>query len=156
MFPGHYHCPLYYAFFLRFSFYFLWLLFLTFPFLSQSALIVICIPIAQQVRGKKKLTITLFTVIIGSLTAYFPLTIQLGVFMFHPQFANDIIWRLSLRIGRTAVVLFVVTSLINPIIYAMQVPEQGEMSWKSTSAELQTVQSRAIYHYVSSVSITIL
>lgn len=107
---------------------------------------------------KKKLTITLFTVIIGSLTAYFPLTIQLGVFMFHPQFANDIIWRLSLRIGRTAVtvVLFVVTSLINPIIYAMQVPEQGEMSWKSTSAELQTVQSRAIYHYVSSVSITIL
>ena len=150
MFPGHYHCPLYYAFFLRFSFYFLWLLFLTFPFLSKSALIVICIPIAQ--------TITLFTVIIGSLTAYFPLTIQLGVFMFHPQFANDIIWRLSLRIGRTAVtvVLFVVTSLINPIIYAMQVPEQGEMSWKSTSAELQTVQSRAIYHYVSSVSITIL
>ena len=84
--------------------------------------------------------------------------IQLGVFMFHPQFANDIIWWLSLRIGRTAVtvVLFVVTSLINPIIYAMQVPEQGEMSWKSTSAELQTVQSRAIYHYVSSVSITIL
>lgn len=105
---------------------------------------------------EKKLTITLFTVIIGSLTAYFPLTIQLGVFMFHPQFANDIIWRLSLRIGRTAVVLFVVTSLINPIIYAIQVPEQGEMSWKSTSAELQTVQSRAIYHYVSSVSITIL
>ena len=82
--------------------------------------------------------------------------IQLGVFMFHPQFANDIIWRLSLRIGGTAVVLFVVTSLINPIIYAMQVLEQGEMSWKSTSAELQTVQSRAIYHYVSSVSITIL
>ena len=105
---------------------------------------------------EKKLTITLFTVIIGSLTAYFPLTIQLGVFMFHPQFANDIIWRLSLRIGGTVVVLFVVTSLINPIIYAMQVPEQGEMSWKSTSAELQTVQSRAIYHYVSSVSITIL
>lgn len=53
MFPGHYHCPLYYAFFLRFSFYFLWLLFLTFPFLSKSALIVICIPIAQQVRGEK-------------------------------------------------------------------------------------------------------
>lgn len=105
---------------------------------------------------EKKLTITLFTVIIGSLTAYFPLMIQLGVFMFHPQFANDIIWRLSLRIGGTAVVLFVVTSLINPIIYAMQVLEQGEMSWKSTSAELQTVQSRAIYHYVSSVSITIL
>lgn len=76
---------------------------------------------------ERKLTSTLFIVTIGSAITWFPLIIYLVVF--HPHSAYNITRRSLFHIERAAAVLFMANSVINPIIYAMRMPElrQGIM-----------------------------
>ena len=73
---------------------------------------------------ERKLTRTLFFVTLGSLLTWLPSLLQTGILSVHPQlYFNLTTGRSNFHIPVTIVMLFLASSLINPIIYAMRMPE---------------------------------
>ena len=72
---------------------------------------------------ERKLTRTLFIVTLGSLLTWLPLSLQQGILSLHPQLFFNLFGRSFHHIDITVVILFLANSLINPIIYAIRMPE---------------------------------
>ena len=70
---------------------------------------------------ERKLTRTLFLVTIASLLTFLPIVIvNIMIFLHILSFSN---WSTYLQIGGTIITLFFANSLINPILYAVRMPE---------------------------------
>ena len=72
---------------------------------------------------ERKLTRTLFIVTLGSLLTWLPFSLQTGIGSVHPQLFYNLSGRSLYHIDITVVILFLANSLINPIIYAIRMPE---------------------------------
>ena len=72
---------------------------------------------------ERKLTRTLFIVTLVSFLTWLPSLLQTGILSVHPQFYDNLSRRSSFHIAETVVMLFLASSLINPIMYAMRMPE---------------------------------
>ena len=72
---------------------------------------------------ERKLTRTLFFVALGSLLTWLTPLLQTAIGSFHPQLYYNLSSRSFFHIDRTVGILFLANSLINPIIYAMRMPE---------------------------------
>ena len=70
---------------------------------------------------ERKLTITLFLVTLASLLTFLPVTIWESMIFLHSISTPN--WSTYLQIGGTTRTLFLVNSLINPILYAVRMPE---------------------------------
>ncbi|RMX46790.1 hypothetical protein pdam_00019549 [Pocillopora damicornis] len=83
---------------------------------------------AASVR-ERKLTSTLFMVTLASILTWFPLIIGRSLNSFNPQLLKKLNQRLAFHMYSGVLVLYLANSLINPIIYAMRLPElrQGIM-----------------------------
>lgn len=77
---------------------------------------------AAGVRGKK-LTSTLLIVTLGSFLTWFPSVILLCFSISHPQFYFNLPFCSFFHISMITVVLYLANSMINPIIYALRMPE---------------------------------
>ncbi|XP_022803698.1 D(2) dopamine receptor-like [Stylophora pistillata] len=70
---------------------------------------------------ERKLTSILFIVTLASLCMWFPSVIQTGIYILRPQLLDNSFW--GLHYQNIMVALFQANSLVNPIIYAMKMPE---------------------------------
>ncbi|XP_022796651.1 lysophosphatidic acid receptor 3-like [Stylophora pistillata] len=68
---------------------------------------------------ERKLTSTLFLVTFGSLFTFLPVVLYLGVGLFKPKLSSNF----HITYVRTIVAFFLLNSFINPIIYAIRMPE---------------------------------
>ena len=71
---------------------------------------------------ERKLTSTLFLVTLGSLLTYLPKVIFWGVFNF-PELSNSLPKQITFNIYMAVLTIVTFNSLINPIIYAIRMPE---------------------------------
>ena len=72
---------------------------------------------------EKKLTSTLFIVTLGSFLTWLPTLLQTGILSVHPQLYYNLSRRSYFHKDRTVIISFFANSLINPIIYAIRMPE---------------------------------
>ena len=71
---------------------------------------------------ERKLTSTLFLVTLGSLLTYLPKVVFWGVFNF-PELSNSLPKQITFNIYMAVLTIVTFNSLINPIIYAIRMPE---------------------------------
>ena len=72
---------------------------------------------------EKKLTSTLLIVTLGSFLAWFPLVILQLFSIFSPQLYLNFPFCYRFHIGKITTVSYIANSVINPLIYAMRMPE---------------------------------
>ena len=72
---------------------------------------------------ERKLTSTLFLVTFASLLTFLPLTIWESMIHLHIMSIRNWSYVTYLQIDRTMLTLFLANSLINPILYAVRMPE---------------------------------